>query len=229
MTPDVFLSLLQFSDGLFPAGAYAHSYGLETYVQKGLVRDAASAEEFVFAHLRGSAGTCDAAAMVNAMRASQKRDLGCCLAIDAILDAMKPAVESREASRQLGRQTLRVAGALLEDSMIDEFSSLAETEETPCHHAVAFGITGAALGWWPADGARAYLYSATAALAGAAVRLIPLGQIQAQRLIYHALPLIASLAASSVNTRISELASFAPAIEIASMRHAKLAERLFRS
>jgi urease accessory protein UreF len=30
---DSFLSLLQFTDGLFPAGAYAHSFGLEYCVQ----------------------------------------------------------------------------------------------------------------------------------------------------------------------------------------------------
>ena len=33
------LTLLQFADGLFPAGGFAHSFGLETYVQDGRVRD----------------------------------------------------------------------------------------------------------------------------------------------------------------------------------------------
>ena len=34
MSPDhAFLTLLQFADGLFPAGGFAHSLGLETYVQ----------------------------------------------------------------------------------------------------------------------------------------------------------------------------------------------------
>ena len=32
---DSFLSLLQFADGLFPAGAYAHSFGLEYLIQSG--------------------------------------------------------------------------------------------------------------------------------------------------------------------------------------------------
>ena len=32
------LALMQFADGLFPAGGFAHSFGLETYVQDGRVR-----------------------------------------------------------------------------------------------------------------------------------------------------------------------------------------------
>lgn len=32
--------VLQMNDSLFPIGAYSHSYGLETYIQKGIVKDA---------------------------------------------------------------------------------------------------------------------------------------------------------------------------------------------
>ena len=32
------VGLLQLADGLFPAGGYAHSFGLESYVQSGRVR-----------------------------------------------------------------------------------------------------------------------------------------------------------------------------------------------
>src|SRR2546425_8870204 len=63
MTTDpAFLALLQLADGLFPAGGFAHSFGLETYVQEGRVDDAAGLEAFVVAHLEGGAGPCDAVA-----------------------------------------------------------------------------------------------------------------------------------------------------------------------
>ena len=45
------LTLLQLADGLFPAGAFAHSLGLETYAQAGLVKDRVGLEAFVRAHL----------------------------------------------------------------------------------------------------------------------------------------------------------------------------------
>ena len=46
MTKDALLSLFQFSDGLFPTGAYAHSFGLEYYVQSGAVRNAEGVGDF---------------------------------------------------------------------------------------------------------------------------------------------------------------------------------------
>jgi urease accessory protein len=47
MNSESFLHLLQFSDGLFPIGGYAHSFGLETFVQNGRVCDAAGVEAFL--------------------------------------------------------------------------------------------------------------------------------------------------------------------------------------
>src|SRR6478672_8304826 len=65
-----FLSLLQYTDGLFPAGAYAHSFGLEFSVQSGEVRDAAGVEAFVRAYLEGCSGPTDAVALLCARRAA---------------------------------------------------------------------------------------------------------------------------------------------------------------
>src|SRR3989442_12014118 len=57
MTTDpAFLALLQLTDGLFPAGGFAHSFGLETYVQEGRVDDAAGPPALVVAPPQGSAG-----------------------------------------------------------------------------------------------------------------------------------------------------------------------------
>ena len=44
--------LLQVNDALFPIGGYSHSYGLETYIQKGIVKDLNSASEFIHKKLR---------------------------------------------------------------------------------------------------------------------------------------------------------------------------------
>ena len=39
--------LLQINDSLFPIGGYSHSYGLETYIQKGLVNDGSTARLYI--------------------------------------------------------------------------------------------------------------------------------------------------------------------------------------
>ena len=39
--------LLQINDSLFPIGGYSHSYGLETYIQKGIVHNSELAAEYI--------------------------------------------------------------------------------------------------------------------------------------------------------------------------------------
>ena len=75
----------------------------------------------------------------------------------------------------------------------------------------------------------AYLYSTSAALVGAALRLLPLGQLAGQNIVWNVRPLIAALAENAQDKREADMWSFAPALEIASMRHALLDARLFRS
>src|SRR2546425_12719422 len=61
MTTDpAFLALLQLADGLFPAGGFAHSFGLETYVQEGRVDAAAGLGGFVVPPPEGGGGPCAA-------------------------------------------------------------------------------------------------------------------------------------------------------------------------
>jgi urease accessory protein len=224
-----FLSLLQFTDGLFPAGAYAHSFGLESCVQSGEVRDAAGVEAFLRAYLEGCAAPTDAVALLCTRRAAADENLAACLALDEVLDVMKTPSELRDASRQMGRQTLRVATHLPCHPLLEEFSKAVAAEIMPGHHAIVFGTIGGILGWDALEMASAYLYSTSAALVGASLRLLPLGQLAGQRIVWNVGPLIATLAEEAQHKNEQDMWSFAPALEIASMRHALLDARLFRS
>ncbi len=224
-----FLSLLQFADGLFPAGAYAHSFGLEACVQSGEVCDAVGVEAFLRAYLEGCAGPTDAVALVCARRAAAAQNLASCVGLDEMLDAMKTASELRDASRQMGRQTLRVATHLPCHPILEEFGRAVAAEITPGHHPVVFGMIGGILEWDALEMTSAYLYSTSAALVGAALRLLPLGQLSGQRIVWNVQPLIATIAEEVQDKHEANIWSFAPALEIASMRHALLDARLFRS
>jgi urease accessory protein len=226
---DSLLALLQFSDGLFPAGGFAHSLALETYVQDGRVRDAAGLEAFVVAHLEGSAGPADGVAVAVASRLGQRDDIRGLLELDQRLDVMKVVPEFRAASRQMGRQTLRVAAAIGEDPFLVDVERAADDGRSPGHHAVAFGAALGRSGVDAAPAVSAFLYSTAAMLAGAALRLMPLGQLEAQRLVARVRPRIDRLAWHAAAATADDMWSFAPALEIAGMRHAVLDGRLFRS
>ncbi len=223
------VALLQFADGLFPAGGFAHSFGLETYVQDGLVADRAGLESFVVAHLEGSAGPADAVATAAAVRLAAEGDMAGWVALDARLEAMKAVPETRAASRQMGRQTLRVAAATAEDSFVAELARAVDEGLAAGHHATVLGAALSRAGVEAETAAAAYLYSTAALLVGAALRLIALGQLDGQRVLTAMRPRIARLAAAAAATAPGQMWSFNPGIELAGIRHATLDTRLFRS
>jgi urease accessory protein len=236
MASENLASLLQFADGLLPVGSYAHSFGLESYAAAGTICDAAGVESFLLAYLQGSTAPADTVAMLAARRAALAEDgsgLPGCFSIDYALDAMKPAAETRNASRQMGRQVLRIAANLGEPftahGLVANLFRAVENEETPGHHAMAFGAVAASLEWNEEDAACAYLYSSCSSLIAAALRLMPLGQLAGQRILWKLLPVIARLANETQGKEMQDIWTFAPALEIAAMRHATLDARLFRS
>ena len=228
-SPAALLSLLHFGDSAFPTGGYAHSFGLEAYCQAGVVRDAHGVERFLLAHLEGSAGPCDATAAVGTSRAMARGDVDACRRLDETVEAMKPARTVREGSRQMGRQTLRVAAALTGDGRLVAYHEAASGGGVPGHHAPAFGMAAGVLGWGADETATAFLYSTCALLVGAALRLLPLGQLEGQHVLWRLHPAIARIAREATARDPADLSAFAPGLDIAAMRHARLETRLFRS
>jgi len=223
------LSLLHFSDSAFPTGGYAHSFGLEAFCASGLVTDRAGLEAFLLSHIEGSAGPCDATAAVAALRATAREDTIACHELDRTLEAMKPVREFREGSRQMGRQTLRVGAALTGDDRAARHLVEVEAGRLPGHHGVAFGIVAAALGWQAEDAAAAFLYSASALLVGAALRLMRMGQLEGQQVLWGLKPVIDRVAGEAARRDPADLWSFTPGADIQGIQHASLPMRLFRS
>jgi urease accessory protein len=226
---EAWLALLQFTDGLFPSGGFAHSFGLETYAQDGVVSDRVGLEAFVAAHLEGSAGPADAVAAAVAVRLAAGGDRAGWIALDGRVEAMKAVPETRTASRQMGRQTLRVAAALGGDAFLSELGRAVDDGLTPGHHATVFGAALGRAGVEPAAVAAAYLHSTAVLLVGAGLRLIALGQLDGQRVLAAMRPRIARLAAAAAASTAADMWSFNPGLELAGIRHAALDRRLFRS
>jgi len=235
MTTEGLLALLQLADGLFPAGGFAHSFGLETYVQTGVVRDRAGLEALLRAQLIGSAGPTDAVAAACASRFAGQGDLAGWLDLDARLDAARWVPEFRLASLQMGRQTLRVALATRTAPFLSALARAIDCPSPPDedgaagHHATVFGSVLGCREVGAEMAAAAYLHSAAVLVVNAALRLLPLGQVDGQVVLVSVQPLIGRLAARAARSSVDDLWSFTPGLEIAGLRHADLDGRLFRS
>jgi len=229
MTDPRLLSLLHFADSAFPTGGYAHSFGLERYCQAGIVRDRDGLERFLLIQLEGAAGPCDATAAAAALRALGRGDLAACRRLDEELEAMKVVREFREGSRQMGRQTLRVAARLTGDPRLGAYLADVDAGRAPGHHAIAFGMSGGALGWDAEAAATALLYATTALLVGAALRLMPMGQLEGQAVLWSLHPVIRRVAREAAERAPGDLWSFTPGQDVQGMLHERQEARLFRS
>jgi urease accessory protein len=128
----------------------------------------------------------------------------------------------------MGRQTLR-ATAAWNAPVLEALGRAVEEDRAPGHHPIAFGAAAGCGGASADAAAAAFLHSTTAMLVGAALRLLPLGQLEGQRLLAAQRPRLARLAAVAAATAPDEMWSFGPGLELAGLRHAALDARLFRS
>ncbi len=225
------LALLQgvrFIDSLFPSGGFAYSSGLEAAVQAGAVTNAEDLDRYGADLLRWGLGGREAVAVALVHVGAETHALSPVVGVDRELDAMKTCRETRLASRQMGKQVLRMAGGEPgSPNLVKLFLTEVETGRMPGHFPVSLGVTLGSFGWTRADAVAAYLYQSAAGLVSAALRLIPMGQREGQRLLDGWLPLIADL--SQAATLRTQMNGWAPVQDIYAMQHARLCVRLFRS
>lgn len=223
-----FLNGLRFIDSFFPSGGFAFSSGLEAAVKDGAVRDGRDFAHYVEDLLIHGISTREATAVAVAHQAGMDGKLGPALTVDRELDAMKFGRESRLASRQMGRQVIRVAAEqILDRRLLREFRSAIEEERTPGHFPVSIGLTLAVCGWSRQDTVAAYLYQTVQGFVSAAMKLLSIGQQEGQQLLGRWAPLLADLSRTAKPREA--LVSWAPVHDIYAMRHARLESRLFRS
>jgi urease accessory protein len=219
---------LRFVDSFFPSGGYAFSSGLEAAVQGGAVRNADELSRYVVESLTTGMGEREAVVVGLAHEAYISGSLEIAIKADRELEAMKLGRESRTASRQMGRQVIRLAADQKErHPLIEDYLAAVEAEQTPGHLAVTVGLTLAAVGWSKEDTVAAFLYQAATGFVAAAMKLLPLGQREGQRLLESWIEVIEQVSHRAVDIQV--LQSWSPIQDIYAMRHSRLESRLFRS
>ena len=221
------LSGLRFVDTLFPSGGYAFSSGLEAAVQGGAIKDSAQLARYVEDLLGGGMSRREAVAACVASRAGTTGNQAAAVAVDRELDGMKLGRDGRLASRQMGRQVMKIAAEQLDGKVVlRSYLTAMEREKAPGHLPVCLGLTLGACGWEGEEAVAAYLYQTAAGFVSAAMRLLPIGQREGQSLIEGWLPLIYRISREVTPVPLS---SWSPVQDIYGMRHGCLEWKLFRS
>lgn len=201
------LELLQFADSALPIGAAAHSFGLETLIEDGVLSPQ-NLLSFLQDHLQQT-GVLEATFLRRAWRGEALTGLS------AEFDARRPARESRDASFKMGRRFVELSNALCGFDL-----------PLKLHYPIAFGAAAVRLQIPEEPAVIAYLQQSCTSLISASQRLMPLGQLAASRILWS---LRASITQAAASSEALELSCFTPLPELASMRHSLLETRLFIS
>lgn len=217
------LALLQLGDSFFPSGAASFSWGLETLRADGLVRDAAGVEAFVGGQLSQRWAQFDRPAVLAAFRAGGDIDRLC--AIDRGIDAASLSREAREGARRIGVALLKVHDGLGTAGAAAYRARIAAGEAFG-QMAAVHGFIGHACGLDENGACAMSAYQVGFSIVSAGLRIGLVGHVDAQRILQAQRARIADIMATDP-VPADELHAYAPAAEIAMMRHETGHGRMF--
>jgi urease accessory protein len=211
------LRLLQLTSSSLPVGAFSYSEGLEWLVERGTLRTAADLEAWLRDALTMGAIRTEAAVVARVMATQDPERV---LWWDRWLTATRESEELRQQSLQMGTSLLRLLGSLEADVL-----GLSGT----VNFATAYGLGAAAWSVGIEAALLGYLHAWAANLVSAAVRLVPLGQTDGQRVLTAVHPAIERSASEAAALQDDRLEGCGFGLALASMAHETQYSRLFRS
>ena len=213
----------------FPIGAYTYSSGLEYAIESKLVSDKSSLENWLADLIRIGSGAVDGSLFCLAHRAAIAGDRDTLGDLIEWADALRPTAELALESAAQGEAFLRTIRAAWPHDGIEMLAALSQNKKRKPAYAVTVGATCGFHGIPLDDALLVFLHALVANLVSAAVRIIPLGQTDGQRVTAALESVIVDNIEMIQNRTLDELGSATPIIDWASMQHETQYTRLFRS
>ena len=213
MSERALLRLLTWATPAMPTSGFSYSSGLEAATDDGLVRDERTLREWIATALARGAPWNDAVLVAEAMRGGNVDDLR------ALARALAGSAERLIETEAQGDAFLDAARAWI----------ASDGPARPCALPVALGWAAAAEGIAPRAMLLAALHGWAANQVQAALRLMPLGQRAAARVMAALEPVIEAVATRAERSTLDDLGTFAIGAEIAAMRHETMRGRMFRT
>jgi urease accessory protein len=219
MSTEARLRLYQLVSPALPVGAFSYAEGLEVLVQRGQMGNAAAVQGWLEAELSRGTMRLEAAALPELMGLLAGWQCQELLDRDGWLLAQRESPDVRAQQRQMGGSLLQLLADL----------GWPLPQPMPLAWPAAFAWAGCCLEIEAPALVEAYLYGWTANQLSAAVRLVPLGPTEAQRLQLRLAPLISAQAQELAAADPRQLWSGGVGAGLAQLGQAELYSRLFRS
>ncbi len=217
------LKLLQLVSPALPVGAYSYSQGLEAAIESHDVHDAASAQRWIGDVMELSLSGMEAPVFLRLIDAWKSGDAVSVARWNEEFIASREGAELRAETLQMGYSLRRLAHELA----IPGVDALDAIDELAYPTAFAFAVVA-----WEIDAREAlaaYLFAWAENQVLAALKSVPLGQTDGQRMLLAIAGRIPAAVERAASLGDNELFNFAPGFALASSRHETQYSRIFRS
>ena len=196
----------------FPTGAYAYSHGLEFEISAGRVKSAPDLAAWLGQVLAFGAGLQDAILLAHALEPDADISY-----LAGLARALAPSAERLAETLEPGAAFARATSVITGRDVL------------PVALPVAVGQAAAPLGLPKAQVVALYLHAFAANLVSAAVRFVPLGQTEGQRVLAGLHAGIQAIAAQAVAASLDDITTSALRADQAAMGHETMQVRIFRT
>lgn len=225
MQVSALLPLLQLASPSLPVGAYTYSQGLESAIERGVVKDEFSARKWITESL-GIVGDFEAPILWRLLKAFSVRDTAAVTHWTELFVASRDTAEFRAETIQMG-YSLRKLVADLKIADDNLLSILTSQSDVPL--PTAFACAAEALTVPHEDALLGMLFSMVENQVLVCVKSVPLGQVAGQRLL---LSLHGAIQAAALRARMladDDLSNWVPGLSLLSMQHETQYCRVYRS
>ncbi len=219
---------LQFGDSTLPTGAFTFSHGLESAIERRVVTDAATLKAFVRTALEQASGS-DVIALQEAYDAALERDLDRVALIDRYLFNRKLNEEPRLMTIRTGKKLVEMAAKAVGGEMIGEWLGRIVASGTPGCYPVSLAVIFVATGLSLQDCVVVHQYGVAMAILSAALRLMKVDHFETQRILFELNREIGNDFVCSSKKKLTDIAGYAPTIDVLAAVHVRAHVRLFMS
>lgn len=221
------MHLLQMTDSTFPVGTFSFSNGLETAAHIGLVRDAATLEQYTRS-VALQAAFSDGVAALLTYRAALEGDLDAIVRIDHQLMLFKMNDEARLMLQRMGKKLAELDVRLFPDNaLIASWLKMIASEETPGTYPVAQGLSFAACRLSEEDLFASHQYGVINMVLSAALRCVRVSHYDTQLILQRLCAEAEGLFVQARQMTFDDMNAFVPEMDILASMHEKGNMRMF--
>lgn len=218
--------LLQINDASFPVGAYAHSNGLETYIQKGIVNDKDTAFKYIINKLKYGILYTDLMAIKLVYK--YRDDLSKILHIEELMEAGKVPYEVREGNKKMASRFLKTLKKLnykSENNLFSEYSKVGRISS----YSIVYGIYCCSMEIDFMEAIENFLYAQASGMVINCVKTIPLSQTDGQIMLSNIIKKFEDIKNNLINIEEELFMLSTVGFDIRCMEHECLYSRLYMS